>query len=252
MVALRSSPPGSPSPAPRAVVGRRLHRAGQQGRFADAELRGRLIEEALGRGVDAGGAAAEIDPVQIERQDLLLGELPLQPHRQHQLLHLAPDRPGGGQEQVAGELLGDGRARPPAMQWQRRSAKPAARTPMPDHVEAHVAVEAPVLDGDEGGGHVGRKLVDVHRRRVLAASHRDQDAAAIQVGDRRLSVDVVELGGVGQVPGEHRQEGHHEDDGPHPRHRAPIEDLLGSGRAAAESARAAGRAPAGAAAQAAA
>ena len=50
------------------------------------------------------------------------------------------------------------------------------RADHPPRIEAEVVVELPVLDGDEGGGHVSRQLVDVHRRRLLAAAHGQQRA----------------------------------------------------------------------------
>ena len=69
-----------------------------------------LAEIALRGGVDAIGACAEIDAVEIELENLGLGELALEPERQHQLLQLAREGALLGQEQVLGELLGDGRA----------------------------------------------------------------------------------------------------------------------------------------------
>ncbi len=83
-----------------------------------------------------------------------------------------------------------------------------------DRVEAGVVVEAAVLDGDEGGRHVVRQGVEVDRRRVLGAAHGDQGAGAVQIGDRGLALDVVELGGVGQAAREHREEGDQEDHAP--------------------------------------
>ena len=71
---------------------------------------GAMAEEAARRGVDAVGAAAEIDPVEIELEDLVLGELRLQRQRQDRLADLAAEGAVVGQEDVAGELLGDGRA----------------------------------------------------------------------------------------------------------------------------------------------
>ena len=126
-----------------------------------------------------------------------------------------------GQEQVAGELLGDGRG---ALQ---RVAARAGRAPgrgaMPHRVEAEVVVEAPVLDGDEGGRHVGRQVVDIDRRRVLAAAHGDHRAGAVEIGDRGLALDVVELRGVRQVGGEDRHEADDEDRRPDAQDQRPVE-----------------------------
>ena len=74
----------------RRIARRALHHPGQQRALAQGQLRGGLVEIALRGGLDAVGAGAEIDPVQVELEDLLLGELGLQPDRQDQLLGLAP------------------------------------------------------------------------------------------------------------------------------------------------------------------
>ena len=46
---------------------------------------GAMAEEAARRGVDAVGAAAEIDAVEIELEDLVLAELALERERQDRL-----------------------------------------------------------------------------------------------------------------------------------------------------------------------
>ena len=69
-----------------------------------------MAEEAARGGVDAEGAAAEIDPVEIEFEDLVLGEAPFERHRQDAFAHLADEAAVVGQEDVARELLGEGRA----------------------------------------------------------------------------------------------------------------------------------------------
>ena len=69
------------------------------------------VPEELARGrVDPVGAAAEIDAVEIELEDLILAELALEREREDALLDLADEGPVVGQEDVARELLGDGRA----------------------------------------------------------------------------------------------------------------------------------------------
>ena len=71
---------------------------------------GAMAEEAPRGGVDAIGAAAEIDAVEIELEDLVLGEFALERERQHAFLDLAAEGAAVGQEDVARELLGDGRS----------------------------------------------------------------------------------------------------------------------------------------------
>jgi hypothetical protein len=211
----------------RAVVRRALHHAGQEGRLTDGEVLGGFVEVAMGGGLDAVGAGAEIDPVQIEREDLLLGELGLEPHRQDQLLHLAADVLIVAEEEVARQLLGDGRG---ALGVAALAQVDEHHADHADRVEAEVVVEAPVLDGDEGRRHIGRQFVDLDRRGELAAAHGDDDARTVEVVDRGVALDLVELGRVRQAVGEHRQEGRGEDHPPDARHRAPVEDGL-KGRA---------------------
>jgi hypothetical protein len=88
----------------------RFHHARQHRGLGDLHLARRLAEIALGGGLDAVGAGAEIDAVEIELENLGLAELALEPEREHELLHLAPERALLGQEQILGELLGEGRA----------------------------------------------------------------------------------------------------------------------------------------------
>ncbi|MNX90011.1 hypothetical protein D3C86_1220420 [compost metagenome] len=61
----------------RRIARRGLQQAGQQGGFAHRQLVRALVEIALRGRLDAIGAGAEIDPVQIEGEDFLLGELHL-------------------------------------------------------------------------------------------------------------------------------------------------------------------------------
>ncbi len=66
-------------------------------------------EEALGCRFDAVHAGAEIDMVQIEGEDFVLGVPVLEIEREHRFFDLALKRALRFQEQVLGELLGDGR-----------------------------------------------------------------------------------------------------------------------------------------------
>jgi hypothetical protein len=93
-------------------------------------------------------------------------------------------------------------------------------------VEADVVIELAILDGDEGGRHVFGQGVQVDRRRVLAAAHGQQGAGAVQIVDRGLALDVVQLGRVGQVAGEHREEGDDEDQTPDAEHDRPVQQRL--------------------------
>ncbi len=207
-----------------AVARRGLQHACQEGRLADRKLGSGLVEIALGGRLDAVGAGAEIDPVEIQRQDLLLRELGFQPNGQHQLLGLAVHVLGWRQEQVARQLLGDGRAAPECAV--RMGDVVEARPDDAPGVETEVVVELPVLDGHEGAGHVAGQGVQVHRRGVLAAAHRDQGAGAVQVADRGLMLDLVELGRVGQAARQHGDDGDDQDGQPDAADGGPVQDRL--------------------------
>jgi hypothetical protein len=143
---------------------RRFDEAGEHRGLADRHLLRRLAEIALCRGLDAIGAGPEIDAVQIQFQDLALGIFALQPQRELGLLQLARQRALLGQEEVLGELLGQGRAalRHAAMQDVGDECAGDA-----DRIDAPVLVEAAVLDGDEGLGQIGRQIL----QRDIGAGH---------------------------------------------------------------------------------
>ena len=119
------------------------------------ELGRAVAEEAARGGVDAIGAAAEIDAVEIEFEDLVLGEAPFERQRQYALAQLAGEAAVVGQEDVAGELLGDRRdAAHPAAAGQ---AEPEAARDA-DRIDAGMRAEAPVLDRDHRVAHDRRDL----------------------------------------------------------------------------------------------
>ena len=180
--ARRSAPFGI---AARRQPRRRFDQAREHRRLGDLHLAGGFAEIALRRGFDAIGAGAEIDAVEIELEDFwLLLNLRSSQTRQHHLLHLAQERALLGQEQVLGELLGDGRAalRDAAVQdVGHRGARE------PDRIDAVVAVEAAVLDRDERLRQIGRQLLERHvgaahfaarRQRSCRRSRRSRSSAA--------------------------------------------------------------------------
>ncbi|GBD29280.1 hypothetical protein HRbin32_00367 [bacterium HR32] len=92
------------------VPGGRLDDSGQQGCFGKGEIAGALAEEQARRHLHPVSSVAEVHLVQVPLQDLVLCEPPLDLHGQQDLLQLAVQRPAWAQEQVAGQLLGDGTA----------------------------------------------------------------------------------------------------------------------------------------------
>lgn len=226
----------------RRVARGRLEQSGQKRGLAHRQILGTLVEIPLRGRFDAIGPAAEIDAVQIQGEDLFLGEFQLQPDGQHQFLHLAAHILIRRQEQVLGQLLGQGRA---AL---HHPLGPHIGDQGPSHadgVEAGVIIKPLVLDGDEGGGHIVGQGGQVGRRCHLGAARGDQRPGAIQIGDRGLAIDFIQAGGVGQVACEDGEEHNQEDHAPDRQHRGPIDQRAkerptGPGRSRAG---AAGRAP---------
>ena len=64
---------------------------GQHRRFGERQLAGGLAEEAARGGVDAVGLVAEIDAVEVEFENLVLGQPPLDARGQHHFAQLAVD-----------------------------------------------------------------------------------------------------------------------------------------------------------------
>ena len=89
----------------RRVFGRRLEQAGEHRGFGEIDVARRLVEVEMRGAVDAEGAAAHIGAVEIELQDLVLGQPRLQPDREEGFLDLALDGALVGEEQVLGQLL---------------------------------------------------------------------------------------------------------------------------------------------------
>jgi hypothetical protein len=136
-----------------------LHETGQHGGFRNRQLPRRFSEIALRRGFDAVGARAEIDAIKIELENLRLGEFVFEPQRKHHFLQFARDRALLGQEQILGELLGDGRSALGGAAAQNVADGGAQDAPWIDTV---MGVEAAVLDGDERVRHVDRQVAHRH------------------------------------------------------------------------------------------
>src|SRR6185436_5262015 len=127
---------------------------------------------------DTVGTRAEVNPVEVELKNLRLGELALEPDREQRLLQLAIDRALLREEKIFCELLRNRRATlgNPAMKHVGDQGAADAVG-----IDAAMLVEAPVLDGDESFGNVGRQFLQRQRRagKVAAAGQR----AALEVDD---------------------------------------------------------------------
>ena len=154
------------------------------------------------RGVHAPGAGAEIDAVQPDLEDLALAEAVLQPQRQQQFLHLAAERARVGQEQVLGDLLGDGRAalhQPPAGEVDPDGARQA------DRIDAGMVPEPAILDRDRGGRQIGRHVGQPQRIADDVAEGGEHVAGAVLQREARPARRVQRGFGPRQVAREPQQ-----------------------------------------------
>ena len=169
----------------RGVFGRRLEQAGEHGRLGEGQILDVLAEIEIRRRRDAERAAAHIGAVEIELQDLLLRQVRFEPQRQERFLDLALDGALVGQEQVLGELLGDGRAAldhrigPDVL---RHGAEQA------EEIDAEMVEEAAVLGGQHRLDDMVRHLVDRHGIALDDAALADLVAVAVEEGDGEIAL----------------------------------------------------------------
>ncbi len=90
--------------------GGRLGQCGQDGHLVQVEFVQVATEIDRGRGGDAICALPEIDLVQVQFEDLVLGQLPFDLQREEDFADLALIGALPGQKEVAGKLHGDGAA----------------------------------------------------------------------------------------------------------------------------------------------
>ena len=121
----------------------------------------RLAEQVLRHRLDAVHARAQIDAIQIELENLPLGELRLDEERDAAFLDLAAERLDVREEERARELL-----RQRAAAFHSPSAAQIAndRAPHADRIDSGMEVEAPILDGDDRVLQIGRDLGRATRR----------------------------------------------------------------------------------------
>ena len=146
-----------------------------------------LVEINLRRGADTVRALPEEDSIQIERQDLLLGEFPLQPQCEEHFLQLSSQRALGGQDRIACELHRD-RAAAFAHATGRHVGDHRARQALP--VDARMLVEAIVLGGEERIDQHGRNLRPGERDTALLADLRNQLAVPRQNPQRHAATSL--------------------------------------------------------------
>ena len=164
----------------RIVTGGSLDAAGDNGGFGQAQFIGMLAEEFFRRGFNAVNPGAEINPVEIQSENLILAVLPLHLQRQHGFLHLAVESAAGAQEEIFGQLL---RERGTALHHTAALHVLKGGAHQPDGIDAPMRPEAAVFYGDEGVGDIVRQIFNPHDPALGQAAPRDQAVANIQNGD---------------------------------------------------------------------
>src|SRR5690606_1379344 len=124
---------------------------------------------------------AEISVRQVPLEDLVLAQPGLEPQRNQRLARLAAEVLLGVEERELGELLRDRAAALGAATGQVRPRR-AGDAP---RVDAPVAVEAAVLDGQEGVDDVRRQLLYLDRRIDNGAVSRDRRAVGSEQSELR-------------------------------------------------------------------
>ena len=190
------------------VFGRRLEEAGEHGAFGKVEILHLLAEIEFRRRADTERAAAHIGAVQIELQDLALREVRLEPEREIGLLDLALQRALVGEEEVLGELLGDGGA---ALHDAARPGVLHQRAEGAHDVDAEMLEEAAVLRRDHRLDEVVRQVLELDGIVLQDAALADDVAIAVEEGDGEIrllapvGMNLVE-GGDGEGEEDERAE----------------------------------------------
>ena len=154
------------------------------------------IEERRGR--HAVGAHAEIDFVEVELENLLLGERTLDLHRQQRFLDLAREGDLVGEQEVLGYLLSDGGGalRPASaailLDVEQRRARDAGE------VDPAVLVEILVLGRDEGVGDELWHRLDRNVETPLARVFREQGTVGGMHPGHHRGLIVLQLRVVGK------------------------------------------------------
>src|SRR5439155_6301344 len=134
---------------------------GEQRRFGEGEIPRRFAEIVSRRGAYAVNGAvsilAEVDLVEISLEDRPLVIAQLEDQRDGGLAKLAEGSPSGGEEEVLGQLLGQGAA---ALHHGAGAQVGDQRAADPAEVEAVVLEESLVLDGEHRLNQVVRQVTE--------------------------------------------------------------------------------------------
>jgi len=200
--------------ADRIAAGRELGNAGQGGGLVQGQCVELLPVIELGRSGHAVGAVAEETLVEVELQDLVLGQLALHLHRQQHLRELAAEAVLGAEEELLGHLLGDGGAAGHALLAAGLDQQPDGACDA-GGVDPVVLVEIGVLGGEEGLLDLQRHGLDLHR---ISTHLPEQPHQAAVVGvhvHRFLQLGAAQGLHVGQARGHDGGQDREGDDAEH-------------------------------------
>ncbi len=149
----------------------------------------------------------------------------LEPDRIDHLLELARHGALGREEQILGELLGDGRA---ALDHGARFEIAEGRAHEPERIDAEMLVEAAVLGGEHGLGEVRRQMLEPH---MAAAQAPLGEHGAVGGENGEVGRPVVERHqhGIGQLGDEIGADRADDERGPHRHEQKEAQDgVLGA------------------------
>ncbi len=190
MAALKSAIVVGPRPQPR----RHANQTGDECRLGQRQFGGALAEDVARHGLDAIDRSAEVDAVEVQLQNLRLGQTLFDHHRENSLFAFSQKIARSRQKKRAGELL-----RERAAAFLEAPGTHIARDGAPDgdRVDAQMAVEAVIFDGDNrvaeiGGNAVQRNIAAMllerkPRSAVRPVEHRLTDAARQLVYRKRVA-----------------------------------------------------------------
>ena len=202
---------------PRRQRRRRANQAGDERRLRQRHLARGLSKQMLRHGLDAVHARAQIHAVQVELQDLLLRQLRFDEEREPRFLQLAAVAPDVREKERPRELL-----------CERAAAFHAAAMPHvlddgardADRIDAGMAIETPILDGDDGVLQIERDVVERHVVPLLVEAEPRLAVGAVEDRVADAACQPVDGDGVARQP--HRRDAGGRDERQQQRERDPL------------------------------
>ena len=183
-------------------LARRLRKRCKIRGFRNRQFVHRFVEIDQRRGGDAVGAEAEIDFIEIEFEDAVLGIGALDAHRQQGFLDLAGEGDLVGQKEVLGDLLGDRRGALRALVGAEILRIRHGRARHAGEVDAAVLVEILVLGREERVGDEFWHRLDRQIEAPLLGILAEQRAVGRMDARHHRRLVILKLRIVGQIPGE--------------------------------------------------